>query len=56
MLRNGWVKARWGTSASGRRVRLYELTPSGRAHLVREISSFERMLEGVRLVLAPVKP
>jgi PadR family transcriptional regulator PadR len=56
MLRNGWVKARWATSASGRRVRLYELTASGRAHLAREVSSFERMLEGVRLVLAPVKP
>jgi PadR family transcriptional regulator len=56
MLRNGWVKARWGTSASGRRVRLYELTPSGRAHLAHEVSSFERMLEGVRLVLTPVKP
>ena len=56
MLRNGWVKARWGTSASGRRVRLYELTPRGRTHLAQEVSSFERMLEGVRLVLAPGKP
>ena len=56
MLRNGWVKAQWGTSASGRRVRLYELTASGRAHLTHEVSSFERMLEGVRLVLTPAKP
>jgi PadR family transcriptional regulator, regulatory protein PadR len=55
MLRNGWVRARWSTSASGRRVRLYEVTANGRAHLAREVTSFERMLEGVRLVLAPVK-
>ena len=55
MLRAGWVTARWGTSSSGRRVRIYELTTAGRTHLEHEVSSFERMLEGIRLVLAPVK-
>ena len=29
MLRAGWVKARWETSASGRRVRVYAITPTG---------------------------
>lgn len=53
MLRNGWLKARWGTSASGRRVRVYELTDKGQARLTHEVSSFERMLEGIRLVLGP---
>lgn len=53
MLREGWVKARWTQSSSGRRVRLYELTPAGARHLSRELSSFERMLEGIRLVLGP---
>lgn len=56
MLRSGWVKARWEVSATGRRVRVYEITALGRSHLEREVSSFERMLEGIRLVLAPVKP
>jgi PadR family transcriptional regulator PadR len=55
MLRSGWLKARWGTSSTGRRVRIYELTAAGRAHLEHEVSSFERMLEGIRLVLSPVK-
>ncbi|MGH9163168.1 MAG: PadR family transcriptional regulator [Vicinamibacteraceae bacterium] len=55
MLKAGWVKAHWGVSASGRRVRLYELTAAGAKHLDREVSSFERMLEGIRLVLSPVK-
>ncbi len=56
LLKVGCVTARWGTSASGRRVRIYQLTPAGRKHLEREVSSFELMLEGIRLVLTPVKP
>ncbi len=55
MLKAGLVKARWGVSATGRRVRTYELTARGAKHLAREISKFERMLEGIGLVLAPVK-
>src|SRR3990170_7514269 len=47
MLRAGWVKARWDTSASGRRVRVYAITPVGRTRLEREVSNFERMLEGI---------
>jgi PadR family transcriptional regulator, regulatory protein PadR len=56
MLKAGLVKARWEVSPTGRRVRTYELTTRGATHLDREISNFERMLEGIRLVLAPVKP
>ena len=56
MLKAGLVKSRWGASSTGRRVRTYELTARGAKHLDREISKFERMLEGITLVLAPVKP
>ena len=56
MLKAGWVRARWETSATGRRVRVYSTTAIGASHLEREMSSFERMLEGIRLVLNPVKP
>ena len=56
MLKDGWVKAKWGVSATNRRVRIYTLTPAGAKHLQREVSSFEQMLEGIRRVLAPVKP
>ena len=56
MLKDGWVKAKWGVSATNRRVRIYTLTPAGAKHLQREVSSFERMLEGIQRVLAPVKP
>ena len=55
MLKEGWVDAKWGVSASNRRVRIYKLTPAGARHLEREISSFERMLEGIRRVLSPAQ-
>src|SRR3989449_11537606 len=56
MLKAGLVKARWEGSPTGRRVRTYELTGPGAKNPGRELSNFERMLEGINLVLAPVKP
>lgn len=53
MLKDKLVKAHWGVSASGRRVRIYQLTDAGVHHLDREVASFERMLAGIQLVLAP---
>ena len=52
MLKAGWVKARWGVSPTGRRVRTYELTSRGSRRLRDEMSRFEHMLEGIQLVLA----
>jgi transcriptional regulator len=45
-------KAEWGVSSTDRRVRIYRLTAAGAKHLEREVSSFERMLEGITRVLA----
>ena len=53
LLKAGLLKAEWGISATNRRVRTYKLTPAGAKHLDREVSRFERMLEGVTRVLAP---
>ena len=53
LLKEGQVKAEWEISPSNRRVRTYRITPAGKKHLEREISSFERMLEGITLVLSP---
>jgi PadR family transcriptional regulator PadR len=54
LLKEGLLKAEWEVSASNRRVRTYRVTPAGRKHLDREISSFERMVEAITLVLSPV--
>src|SRR5262249_3699072 len=56
LLKSKLVKAEWGVSSTNRRVRIYTLTPAGAKHLEREVRSFERMLEGIMRVLAPVKP
>ena len=52
LLKEGLVKAEWRISSTNRRVRTYQLTPTGIKHLNREVSNFERMLEGVTRVLA----
>ena len=53
LLKQELVKAEWGMSSTNRRVRIYKLTPAGGKHLQREISTFERMLEGIFRVLKP---
>lgn len=53
LLKEEFVKAEWGVSATNRRVRIYKLTAAGARHLEREVSSFERMLEGITRVLGP---
>jgi PadR family transcriptional regulator, regulatory protein PadR len=53
LLKEELVKAEWGISATNRRVRIYRLTAAGAKHLEREVSSFERMLEGITRVLSP---
>jgi PadR family transcriptional regulator len=55
LLKADLVKAEWGVSATNRRVRTYKLTAAGAKHLEREVSRFERMLEGITRVLAPEK-
>ena len=55
LLKENLVKAQWETSASNRRVRTYRITPAGIKHLEREVSSFEQMLKGINLVLAPAE-
>jgi transcriptional regulator len=53
LLKGKLVKAEWTISpSSNRRVRVYEITKAGSQHLEREISSFDRMLEGIQMVLA----
>lgn len=52
LLKEDLVKAEWGISSTNRRVRIYKLTPAGAKHLQREVSRFERMLEGITRVLA----
>jgi len=38
----GWISARWGTSESGRRVKIYSLTRAGRKQLEKEEAQWQR--------------
>ena len=54
LLKAKLVKAEWTISSStNRRVRMYQITKTGLQHLERQISSFDRMLEGIQMVLGP---
>jgi|ERR1700728_4888529 PadR family transcriptional regulator PadR len=53
LLKARLLTAEWEISPTNRRVRTYRITPAGRRHLDRELSSFERMLKGINLVLTP---
>jgi PadR family transcriptional regulator PadR len=55
MLKEKLLTAEWEISASNRRVRTYRITPAGIKHLEREVSRFDRMLEGISLVLSTAK-
>jgi len=47
------VKAEWKLSSTNRRVRTYQITAAGLRRLEQQISCFERMFEGISLVLNP---
>ena len=51
MEEEGWVRAEWGISPSGREARFYSITARGRKELAREEENWERLTEGVRRVL-----
>jgi PadR family transcriptional regulator, regulatory protein PadR len=56
LLKANLVRAEWTVSPStNRRVRIYEITKTGIHHLEHELSSFDRMLEGIQMVLGPAK-
>jgi transcriptional regulator len=54
LLVNGWAKAQWAQSDTGRRARFYELTAAGKKRLEQEERDFDRMVATIRLVLKTV--
>ena len=56
LLKAKLLRAEWTiSSTTNRRVRIYEITKTGLQHLEREVSSFDRMLEGIQMVLGPTR-
>ena len=51
MLLKGWVSAEWGTSETGRRVRHYRLTRSGRRQLDDQVAQHGLVTDAIQMVL-----
>ena len=51
LLIKGWVKAAWRESESGRQVREYRITTSGRRQLEAEMTEYRRTARAIGLVL-----
>ena len=51
LLIKGWVKAAWRASESGRQVREYRITPSGRRQLEAEMAEYRRTSRAIDVLL-----
>jgi PadR family transcriptional regulator, regulatory protein PadR len=47
----GWVRGEWRESEVGRKAKFYSLTRKGRRHLDNERAQWERLSQGINLVL-----
>lgn len=51
LVRQGYLKANWGTSDNNRRAKYYELTPGGRKRLREEEDGWNRLVAAMQFVL-----
>ena len=52
LVRQGLLKASWGTSENNRRAKFYELTAAGRKRLREETESWNRLVAAIASALA----
>ena len=50
----GWIRARWSESETGRQAKFYSLTAAGRTQLVKETQSWSRLSAAINLVIENV--
>lgn len=53
MERRGWIRAEWGLTEDGRRVKTYEITAAGRDALADQADQWHRYVAAVSRVLQP---
>src|ERR1700745_3478579 len=51
LVRQGLLKASWGTSENNRRAKFYELTPAGRKRLKEETAGWNRLASAISTAL-----
>lgn len=50
----GWIRAKWSESETGRQAKFYSLTAAGRAQLEKETESWSRLSAAINLVIETV--
>jgi PadR family transcriptional regulator PadR len=50
----GWIQAEWGASENNRKAKFYSLTKTGQKRLATEIEDWDRLTNGIALVLKQV--
>ena len=51
LLVNGWVRAEWGITDTGRKARTYQITVAGRKQLAEEVKNFDFLLANIARVM-----
>jgi transcriptional regulator len=47
----GWIKAHWAETETGRKAKFYSLTRAGRTQLGKELASWDRLSTAINLVV-----
>jgi PadR family transcriptional regulator, regulatory protein PadR len=50
----GWIKAKWSESETGRQAKFYSLTAAGRAQLEKETANWNRLSAAINLVVSEI--
>ena len=53
--KQGWLKAEWGVSEANQRAKYYELTPAGKAQLLREQDRWAQLVNAIGRILDPAR-
>ena len=51
----GWIRASWRKTDTGREAKFYELTRAGRTQLAKELTQWERLSSAVGMVIRTVE-
>jgi transcriptional regulator len=54
--RQGWISAKWDVSDTGQRVRVYQLTASGRKQLAAERTRWDQLSNAIAGIMNPPRP
>lgn len=50
----GWIKAHWAETGTGRKAKFYSVTRAGRVQMDKEMASWQRLSSGINLVVGEV--